>query len=74
MIMIGTPEPWAGIVGGTSDAGWVPYVQVADVDDATKKATQLGARVVREKTAGPAGVYTTIEDPSGAQVALWQPN
>ena len=30
------------------------------------------ASVVQPGTAGPAGFFTTISDPTGAQVALWQ--
>jgi predicted enzyme related to lactoylglutathione lyase len=52
--------------------GWVPYVQVEDVDGATKKATRLGGEVVQKRTRGPAGDFTVIRDPGGATLALWQ--
>ena len=52
--------------------GWVPYVQVEDVDKATDKAGKLGAEVLQAKTKGPAGDYAVIRDPGGASLALWQ--
>lgn len=67
-------EPW-GVVAedpGASPARWLPYIQVEDLDEATRRAVELGASVVQERTAGPAGFYTTISDPTGAEVALWQ--
>ena len=52
--------------------GWVPYVQVDDVDDAAQRAGKLGAEVLKPRTKGPAGDYTVIRDPGGATLALWQ--
>ena len=68
----GATGPIAGMGakdGGT--AGWLPYVQVDDVDAATKKAVRLGATLVKEKTRGPAGEFTVVADPGGAAIALW---
>ena len=53
-------------------AGWLPYLQVDDVGAATQRALKLGATLVREKTRGPAGEYSVVRDPGGANVALWQ--
>lgn len=65
-------QPWAGITAG--EAGrWVPYVVVDDLDSATKQATALGGRVVRARTAGPAGTSVLVADPGGAVVALFTP-
>ena len=67
-------EPW-GVVAEDSgvDAGhWLPYIQVENVDEAARRAVALGATIVQEKTAGPAGFFTTIADPGGARVALWE--
>ena len=67
-------EPW-GVVAEDADAPtarWLPYIQVEDLEEATRRALELGASVVRPRTAGPAGFFTTISDPTGAQVALWQ--
>jgi predicted enzyme related to lactoylglutathione lyase len=76
-MVAGEDRPWAAINAsrGRSDArGWVPYVQVEDVDRATERARQLGATVLQEKTRGPAGDFATIADPAGAAVALWEPS
>jgi len=65
--------PFAGL--GTLDgvgAGWVPFVQVEDVDRATNQATSLGATIVKQRTRGPAGEYAIVRDPGGAAFALWQ--
>lgn len=68
----GNQGPFAGLAPKEGDAGWVPYVQVDDVDAATRKAVKLGAVLVREKQRGPAGDYSVVRDPGGATIALWQ--
>lgn len=70
----GESGPWAAIVPqGPGEPAWVPYVQVEDVDSATERAVVLGAEVLQEATEGPAGRFSTIVDPGGAALALWQP-
>lgn len=72
-MLAGEAGPFAGLAqqdGGTS--GWTPYVQVDDVDKATRAAVRLGATLVSEKTRGPAGEYSVVRDPGGAAIALWQ--
>jgi uncharacterized protein len=69
----GEKGPFAGL--GARDAGtpgWLPYVEVEDVEGATKKAAKLGAEVIKEKTRGPAGDFSVIRDPGGAAIALWK--
>jgi uncharacterized protein len=70
----GDNGPWAAIAPPPdgAEAAWVPYVQVDDLDEATKKAVGLGATVLQEPAEGPAGRYATIRDAAGAPVALWQ--
>ena len=53
-------------------SGWIPFVQVDDVAEATKRAVKLGADLLEDQTRGPAGVYSVVRDPGGAMVALWQ--
>ncbi len=53
-------------------SGWIPFVQVDDVDAATKKAVKLGGTIVRDKAKGPAGEFSVVRDPSGAAIGLWQ--
>jgi len=66
-------EPFAGFAppnGG--NARWLPYLGVADLDAAVKKAESLGAKVVQPRVDIPAGSFVWIEDPAGATVALFQ--
>jgi uncharacterized protein len=52
---------------------WMSYIAVADLDQAVKKAEQLGARVKCPQTMlGNFGRFATIIDPSGAHIAFWQ--
>jgi uncharacterized protein len=68
-------QPWAGIVHADAAAGrWLPYVVVEDLDEAAKRAVVLGATVVADATAGPAGTSVTIADPGGAHLALFKPH
>jgi uncharacterized protein len=72
-LFAGEKGPFAGLGGTDHDTpGWLPYVAVADVDEATKTAVKLGATLVKEKTRGPAGEFSVVRDPGGAQIALWQ--
>ncbi len=69
----GESGPIAGL--GMKEDGapsWLPYLQVDDVQAATKRALMLGATLLRETTRGPAGEYSVVRDPGGASVALWQ--
>ena len=69
----GNKGPFAG--AGSKDlgvTGWIPYVQVQDLKDATTKAKKLGAEVLKDTVKGPAGTFTVVRDPGGAAVALWQ--
>jgi uncharacterized protein len=52
---------------------WLPYVEVADLDDATERASLLGASVLLEPREGPAGWRSVVAAPAGAEIALWQP-
>ncbi|HTQ06018.1 MAG TPA: VOC family protein [Polyangiaceae bacterium] len=51
---------------------WIPFVAVDDVDAATQRAVSLGAKLLREKSRGPAGEFTVLRDPGGAALALWK--
>ena len=53
---------------------WLAYVGVDDVASSTRKAKELGGKVVMDKTeVGGAGWMSIIIDPTGATFALWQP-
>jgi predicted enzyme related to lactoylglutathione lyase len=59
---------------GTAPSAWVVYVRVPDVDEAAKRAAELGARVLSPKTLVPdTGHFVLCADPTGATFGLWQP-
>ena len=51
---------------------WLPYVEVDRVEELTDQARRLGATVLLEPRAGPAGLRSVISSPEGGQVAFWQ--
>jgi predicted enzyme related to lactoylglutathione lyase len=57
---------------GTSRASWLPYVQVACVDEATERARRAGAHVLLGPREGPAGWRSVVAVPDGAELAFWQ--
>ena len=69
------PAADAEIVGDRAvpEGRWVPYVTVDDLDAATKRALELGGRIVREAATGPAGTSVIVADHSGGLVALFTP-
>jgi predicted enzyme related to lactoylglutathione lyase len=73
-MLAGRTGPFAGLAkkDGGAAAGWIPYVQVDDVDGATNAAVKLGATIVNARVRGPAGEYSVVRDPGGAAIALWQ--
>ena len=52
---------------------WLPYVEVAEIVEATDRARLLGASVLLEPREGPAGWRSVIAEPAGAEIAFWQP-
>ena len=53
---------------------WLAYVGVDDVRAATRKAKDLGAKVVVDvMEVGDYGTMSVISDPTGATLAMWQP-
>ncbi len=68
--------PFAALGSGKDRFGdrdeWIPFVAVDDVDAFTRRAVELGAALLREKTRGPAGEFTVVREPGGAALALWK--
>ena len=67
-----------GIQGGVVEcdrgpAGWLPYAEVSDIDQAVERARTLGADITLEPREGPAGWRSELAVPDGAEIALWQP-
>jgi|SRR5215208_2741179 len=54
-------------------SAWLPYVEVADIAEATEHARRLGAAILLEPREGPAGWRGVVAPPAGAEIALWQP-
>ena len=52
---------------------WLPYVRVSDVDEATERAQQLGAKGRLEPREGPAGWRGVVAAPAAGELAFWQP-
>ena len=53
---------------------WLAYVGVDDVRASTRKAKELGAKVVVDvMEVGDYGTMSMITDPTGATLAMWQP-
>lgn len=61
-----TPQP------GVPTA-WTTYVRVQDIKAHTKKAADLGAKILMDVTPVPEyGFFSVLQDPTGAVIALWQ--
>jgi predicted enzyme related to lactoylglutathione lyase len=70
-------ELGGGLGGGIVECGtgrplWLPYVEVEQVVEVTERARRLGAKVLLEPRAGPAGLRSVISTPEGGEVAFWQ--
>ena len=79
--------PWGSYyaltLGGPLDDGivecatrrplWLPYVEVARIEEYTECARQLGAAVLLEPREGPAGWRSVLATRDGGEIALWQP-
>ncbi|HEV2946009.1 MAG TPA: VOC family protein [Gemmataceae bacterium] len=73
-------KPGKGTGGGMmkhpvsgAPSAWLAYVEVDDVDAATKKAKSLGATVMKDVTeVMGAGWFSIILDPTGAALGLWK--
>jgi predicted enzyme related to lactoylglutathione lyase len=52
---------------------WLPYVEVSEIEEATKQARELGASVLMAPREGPAGWRGVVATPEGGEIAFWQP-
>jgi hypothetical protein len=52
---------------------WLPYVEVAEIAEATQRARLHGASVRLEPREGPAGWRSVVATPAGGEIAFWQP-
>jgi predicted enzyme related to lactoylglutathione lyase len=52
---------------------WLAYISVADLAATTRRAQELGATLLRDRTEVPGfGWFSVLKDPTGAVVAFWQ--
>jgi predicted enzyme related to lactoylglutathione lyase len=59
---------------GTEPPRWLSYVGVDDIEASTRKARDLGATVLQDvMDIGDYGRMSVIRDPTGAEIAMWQP-
>ena len=75
--MIGVGEGTGGGMMSSPMPGvpshWLAYVDVSDLASATKKAKDLGAKVLVDSQAvADMGKFSIIADPTGAVLGLWQ--
>jgi predicted enzyme related to lactoylglutathione lyase len=64
----------AGLVGcGASPAVWIPYVEVSDLEAATRAAVALGAERTLAPRTGPGGRRSVLRSPIVGDLALWEP-
>jgi hypothetical protein len=75
--MIGVGEGTGGGMMASPMPGvpsfWLAYVDVSDLTSATKKAKDLGAKVLVDSMAvADMGKFSVITDPTGATLGLWQ--
>ena len=52
---------------------WLPYVEVAEIAEATERAHLLGASVLLEPREGPAGWRSVVAEAGAGEIAFWQP-
>jgi len=54
-------------------SSWLAYVEVDDINAATKKAKSLGAKIMKDVTqVMDMGWLSIIVDPTGAMLGLWK--
>ncbi len=58
---------------GYEDRGWVNYISVDALEPAIKRAQDLGATIMKGRTAVPGmGWFAMFADPQGNSFAMWE--
>jgi len=78
MVVPGTGDVAAGVCHARGPNGdlppqWLVYINVADVDAATRRAVERGGELVAGPRAMGGGRFCVVRDPAGAVFALFQP-
>ena len=71
---VASGRPMGGLMVLAGDAlpNWLSYIATADVDDTTRKAESLGAKVVKAPAPVPdGGRFAILQDPQGAVFAVY---
>ncbi len=63
-------RPSSSMIPAEVPSYWMPYFEVADVDKAFKKATDLGASEMVAPQDFPGGRFAIVSDPQGASIGL----
>jgi predicted enzyme related to lactoylglutathione lyase len=50
----------------------VPYINVPQIEDSTRRARALGGQVLRDCIAIPDGTFSVVRDPTGGVFGLFQ--
>lgn len=64
-------NPIATLVDSDQGPCWVPYFLVANLDQTSLKAYQMGAQMVNQGSL-PDAKWAIMKDPTGVLFALWQ--
>jgi predicted enzyme related to lactoylglutathione lyase len=68
----GRPMGGLMVVAGDASPNWLSYIGTADVDETTRKAESLGAKVVKAPAPVPdGGRFAILQDPQGAVFAIY---
>jgi len=68
----GRPMGGLMVVAGDAPPNWLTYIGTADVDETTRKAESLGARVVKAPApVADGGRFSILQDPQGAVFAIY---
>jgi predicted enzyme related to lactoylglutathione lyase len=66
-LLVGLTAPRDGV-----PPGWVPYINVPQIEDSTRRARALGGQVLRDCIAIPDGTFSVVRDPTGGVFGLFQ--
>jgi predicted enzyme related to lactoylglutathione lyase len=68
----GRPMGGLMVLAGDAAPNWLTYIGTADVDETTRKAESLGAKVVKAPAPVPdGGRFSILQDPQGAVFAVY---
>ena len=63
---------WRTDLPAVGEAGVIPYIYVADLDDSLLRAAEHGGKIVTAPYADGSLWIATINDPAGNVIGIWQ--